>query len=169
MLLWVDRLAAGRYAAHRIDEDSRTDPQIRRAFTLVTWLLLTEFVIGAGAVAAAVVLTEEGDTVSPIVWWRLVVIFAIATTLFYFVWRARLGYGWAYSRLRLFSVVFPVVAVTTCLIPGLYPGWMIAEQLLFSAVLLVVNRVLSAPQLRTTFPKPSRASRDQAIRGDRAN
>jgi hypothetical protein len=159
LLLWLDRVAAGRYAPIRIDESHRTDPAVRRTFALVAWLLLTEFVIGAGAVGVAIVLTEEGDTVSPIVWWRLVVIFAIATTLFYFVWRARLGYWWAYSRLRLFSIVFPVVAVTTCLIPGLYPAWMIAEQLLFSAVLVVVNRVLSTARLRTAFPKPPRPGR----------
>jgi hypothetical protein len=158
LLLWVDRLAAGRTAAHRVDDAVRTDPRTRIAFTRVTWLLLAEFVIGAGAVAEAITLSRTGDEVSPVVWWRLVVIFGIATTLFYFVWRARLGYWWAYSRLRLFSLVFPVVAVATCLIPGLYPRWMVAEQLLFSAVLLLVRRVLSTPQLRAAYVRPAKIS-----------
>jgi hypothetical protein len=159
LLLWVDRLAAGRYAAHRIDEAARTDPRTRIAFTRVMWLLLAEFAIGAGAVVEAILKTRSGDEVSPIVWWRLVVIFGIATTLFYFVWRARLGYWWAYSRLRLFSLVFPVVAITTCLVPGLYPSWMIEEQLLFSAVLLLVRWVLSTPRLRAAYPRPARPPR----------
>ena len=156
MLLLVDRVAAGRQAAHRIDDAMRTDPRTMTAFTRVTWLLLAEFVIGGGAVAQAIRLSRAGEAVSLVVWWRLLVIFGIATTLFYFVWRARLGFWWAYSRLRLFSLVFPVIAVATCVIPGLYPGWMVAEQLLFSAVLLLVRGVLSTSHLRSAYARPGR-------------
>jgi len=159
LLRRVDRLAAGRHATDRVDDAVRDDPATRTAFTRVTWLLVAEFVIGAGAVAEAIALARSGDRVSPVVWWRLVVIFGIATTLFYFVWRARLGLRWAYSRLRLFSLVFPVVAVATCLVPGLYPRWMVVEQLLFSAVLLVVRRVLSAPGLRAGYAPAARPAR----------
>ena len=42
------------------------------------------------------------------------VIFAIAATLFFFWFRAQAGLWWAYSRLRLFSIVFPCVAIGTC-------------------------------------------------------
>jgi hypothetical protein len=156
LLLQVDRLAAGHQATHRIDDEALNDPRTRTAFIRVTWLLLAEFVIGAGAVLEAITLSRSGDHVSPVVWWRLLVIFGIATTLFYFLWRARLGLWWAYSRLRLFSLVFPVVAIATCLIPGLYPSWMVAEQLLFSAVLLLVRRVLSTPHLRAAYARPAR-------------
>jgi len=155
LLLRVDRLAAGRQATHRVDVAVRTDPRIALAFTRVARLLVVEFVIGGAALVEAVALSRRGERVSPVVWWRLVVIFGIATTLFYFVWRARLGWWWAYSRLRLFSVVFPVVAVSTCLVPGLYPTWMVIEQLLFSAVLLVVWQVLSTPYLRQAYARPS--------------
>ncbi|HET9656662.1 MAG TPA: hypothetical protein VFP72_15005 [Kineosporiaceae bacterium] len=154
LLLLLDRVAAGRWAGHRIAETHRADPRIRTAFTWVTSLLLAEILIGGGAVGEAIVRTDEGDHVSLLVWWRLVVVFGIATTLLYFVWRARLGFWWAYSRLRLFSLVFPAVAITTCLVPGLYPDWMVVEQLLFSCVLLVVRRVLSAPPLRVAFVRP---------------
>jgi hypothetical protein len=159
LLLQLDRLAAGRSAGHRVDEAARTDPRTRTAFTRVAWLLMAEFVIGAGAVIEAVTVSRSGGRVSPVVWWRLVVIFGIASTLFYFVWRARLGFWWAYSRLRLFSIVFPVVAVSTCLIPGLYPAWMVDEQLLFSAILLLVWRLLSSPHLRAAYPRPPRPDR----------
>jgi hypothetical protein len=160
----MDRLAAGRTATYRVDDVFRTDPRTRIAFTRVTWLLLALFVIGAGAVVEAITLSRTGDDVPLVVWWRLVVIFGIATTLFYFVWRARLGYWWAYSRLRLFSLVFPVVAIATCLIPGLYPTWMVAEQLLFSAVLLLVRRVLSTPYLRAAYVRPTRMPRQERCR-----
>lgn len=88
-------------------------------------------------------------------WWRLLVIFAIAATLFYFWFRAQAGWWWAYSRLRLFSVVFPVIAVSTCLIPGLYPGWMIIEQLVFSALVLICFVLLSQPEVRSAYRKPA--------------
>lgn len=132
----------------------RADPAIRRTFRRVGALLVVVFVLGSGAVGEAILQTIEGAPVSRIVWWRLTVIFLIAGTLFYFLWRARLGYWWAYSRLLLFSVVFPVIAVTTCLIPGLYPAWMVAEQIAFSAVLLVIFRLLSGPALRRGYARP---------------
>ena len=152
----LDRVGGGRHAAYRVGESVREDPRTRTTFRRVAALLVVVFVIGSGAVGEAILQTVEGAPVSGIVWWRLIVIFLIAGTLFYFLWRASLGYWWAYSRLRLFSVVFPVIAVTTCLIPGLYPAWMIAEQIAFSAVLLVIFRLLSRPDLRTGYRRPPR-------------
>lgn len=152
----LDRIGGGRHAAYRVGDDVRTDPRVRRTFRRVAYLLVLVFVLGSGAVGEAILQTVEGAPVSGIVWWRLMVIFLIAGTLFYFLWRAALGYWWAYSRLRLFSVVFPVIAVTTCLIPGLYPTWMIVEQIAFSAVLLVVFRLLSGRHLRAGYARPPR-------------
>jgi hypothetical protein len=156
LLLVVDRIAAGRWATHRVGEAVRSDPRTSAVFARTAWLLLAAFVIGAGAVVEAVARARAGDHVTPLVWWRLVVILAIASTLFYFVWRASLGFWWAYSRLRLFSLVFPVIAVGSSLVPGLYPEWMVVEQVLFSAVLLLVRWVLSAPHLRLAYARPQR-------------
>lgn len=150
----LDRVGGGRHAAHRVPPHIRDDARVRRTFRRVALLLVLVFLIGSGAVGEAILQTVEGAPVSGVVWWRLLVIFAIAATLFYFLWRASLGYWWAYSRLRLFSVVFPVIAVTTCLIPGLYPAWMIAEQLAFSATLLLVARLLWSGHLRSGFARP---------------
>jgi len=85
-----------------------------------------------------------------------VVIFAIAATLFFFWFRAQAGLWWAYSRLRLFSIVFPCVAIGTCLIPGLYPSWMIAEQIVFSCLVLVAFVVLSQRDVADAYRKPGR-------------
>jgi hypothetical protein len=158
LLLLVDRLAAGRWATQRVGEAVRDDPRTSAAFTRTAWLLLAAFAIGAGAVVEAVARARAGEQVSPLVWWRLVVILAIASTLFYFVWRAWLGFWWAYSRLRLFSLVFPLIAVGSSLVPGLYPEWMVIEQVLFSAVLLLVRWVLSTPHLRVAYARPQRAA-----------
>jgi hypothetical protein len=89
---------------------------------------------------------------------RCFVVLGMTATLFYFVWRARLGYYWAYSRLRLFSRIFPVVTLVIAAIPGLYPIWMITEQILFSVVLIGVADYLGSDHMRAAFPKPPVAS-----------
>lgn len=149
----VDRIAGGRHWAVRVGDAVRTDPRVVRTFRAVGWLLVVELLLGSGAVGEAVEVTATGGDLSRVVWWRLLVILGIASTLFYFLLRARAGWYWAYSRLRLFSIVFPVIAVTTCLIPGLYPGWMIAEQLLFSVVLLVIWWLLSRDPVRSGYAR----------------
>lgn len=153
----VDRIAGGRHCAVRVDETIRRDPAAVRIFRAVGWLLVVELLLGSGAVGEAVEVTATGGDLSRVVWWRLMVILGIASTLFYFLVRARAGWYWAYSRLRLFSVVFPIIAVTTCLIPGLYPGWMIAEQILFSVVLIVVFLLLSREPLHSAYASARRA------------
>lgn len=84
------------------------------------------------------------------------VIFAIAATLFYFWFRAQAGLWSAYSGLRLFSIVFPCVVIGTCLIPGLDPSWMIAEQIVFSCLVLVAFVVLSQRDVADAYRKPGR-------------
>jgi hypothetical protein len=78
----------------------------------------------------------------------------LTASLYYFVWRAQHGWWWAYSRLRLFSMIFPAVAIGTSLVPGLYPSWMVVEQLVLAGILLVVARLLNARHLRTAYAKP---------------
>jgi hypothetical protein len=78
-------------------------------------------------------------------------------TLFYFAWRAQRGFYWAYSRLRLFSKIFPVVTLVIAAIPGLYPLWMVTEQIIFSLILIGVADVLDSDHMRESFPKPKRA------------
>ena len=88
----LDRFAGGRHAAYRIPEAARADPAVRRSFTRVAAVLVAVLVVGAAAVAQAAHLSLTRRPVSPVVWWRLIVVFAIASTLFYFWWRARRGW-----------------------------------------------------------------------------
>ena len=152
VLLQIDRLVGGRHADHTISEEMRTDPKTRRVFVVITWLLVIELVLGTGALAVPVMLQLRD--VPLIVWMRLLVVLAMTTTLFYFAWRAQRGYYWAYSRLRLFSKIFPVGALVTASIPGLYPLWMVSEQIVFSLVLLGIAEYLSTDHMREAFTKP---------------
>jgi len=153
----IDRIAGGRHADHTIDEEMRTDPKTRRVFLVITWLLVVELVMGTGALVVPVLLQLRD--VPLIVWMRLLVVLAMTTTLFYFAWRAQRGYYWAYSRLRLFSKIFPVVALVTASIPGLYPLWMVSEQIVFSLVLLGIAEYLSTDHMREAYAKPPRVPR----------
>ena len=163
ILLEIDRLAGGRHADHTISEEMRTDPKTRRAFVAITWLLAAGFLLGIVAVVVAIVLHVRGDEVPLVVWMRLVVVLAMTMTLFYFAWRAQGGFYWAYQRLRLFSKIFPIVALVTAAIPGLYPLWMITEQICFSLILLGIADYLSTDHMREAYAKPTRAPRSRKL------
>ena len=156
ILLEIDHIAGGRHGDHTISEEMRTDPKTRHVFVAVTWLLAIELLLATGALAVPVLLGMR-DQVAMVVWMRLLVVLAMTITLFYFAWRAQHGYYWAYSRLRLFSKIFPIVALVTAAIPGLFPLWMVSEQIVFALVLLGIAEYLSTSHMREAFAKPPRA------------
>ncbi|MCI0155895.1 hypothetical protein KNO15_04215 [Leifsonia shinshuensis] len=157
LLRRLDRLAGGRLAGYTVPEEGRDHPRTRRAFIVIAWLLVAELVIGTTAVVIALVLTLDGAAVPFAVWMRSVVVLGMTVTLFYFAWRAQKGYYWAYSRLRLFSKIFPVVTLVMAAIPGLYPFWMVTEQIVFSLILIGVADYLDSDHMREAFPRPARA------------
>ncbi len=155
LLLRLDRIAGGSRASERIAEEARTHPRTVRAFRAVTILLLIELVLGIVAVVIALVLLGRGEHVPLSVWTRSVVVLGMTATLFYFSWRAQLGWSWGYSRLRLFSKIFPVVTLVLAAIPGFYPVWMITEQIIFSLILIGVADYLDSDHMRDTFRRPT--------------
>ncbi|WP_431277500.1 hypothetical protein [Leifsonia poae] len=156
LLRFLDRIAGGRHADYTISPESREDPRTRRAFVVITWLLVAEMVLGVSAVVIAAVLQATGTNVQWAVWMRSAVVLGMTITLFYFAWRAQKGYYWAYSRLRLFAKIFPVVTLVIAAIPGLYPLWMVTEQILFSLILIGVADYLDSDHMRAAFPKPAK-------------
>jgi len=158
VLLEIDRIAGGRHADHTISEQMRTDPRTRRVFVAVTWLLVLELFIGSAALVVPVMLQMRQE-VPWIVWMRLGVVLAMTMTLFYFAWRAQRGFYWAYSRLRLFSKIFPIVALVTAAVPGLYPLWMVTEQIFFALILLGIAEYLSTDHMREAYAKPPKTPR----------
>lgn len=165
LLSRVDRLAGGRQSTYVIEPEMRDHPRTRRAFTAITWLLVLEFLIGIAAVVVALLLAVGGDQVPWAVWMRTVVVLGMTVTLFYFTWRARRGFYWGYSRLRLFSKIFPVVTLVLAAIPGLYPLWMVTEQIVFSLVLIGVADYLDSDHMRAAFPRPARRRTEARRRG----
>jgi hypothetical protein len=152
----LDRVAGGRASCYRVSDTARQHPRTHRAFVWITWLLTVDLVIGLAAIVVALALASNGDAVPWAVWIRTVVVLGITVTLFYFLWRARKGLYWGYSRLRMFSKIFPVITLVLAAIPGLYPLWMVTEQIVFSLILIGVADFLDSDHMRHTFPKPSR-------------
>jgi hypothetical protein len=159
--LHVDRLAGGRQHDYVIREDMRQHPRTVRAFRGIRWLLVGETLVGLTAIVIALVLTSHGESVQWAVWSRSTVVLMITLSLYVFAWRAQLGYYWAYSRLRLFSRIFPIVTLIIACIPGLYPFWMVVEQIVFSLLMIGIGDLLTTAHMREAFPPPVR-------RGERA-
>jgi hypothetical protein len=163
----LDRIGGGRHAALRVPAEHSDHPESRRILSDVATGITAAFSLDLAAVLLAVLRTEMGTPLTWIVWMRLIMISLLTASLFYFVWRAQRGWWWAYSRLRLFTIIFPVVAVGTCLVPGLYPTWMIVEQVALALILVVVASLLNSRHLRAAYVKPgsAQAARAAARRG----
>ncbi|WP_101846029.1 hypothetical protein [Zhihengliuella sp. ISTPL4] len=157
LFLRLDRIAGGRQAGVLISDAGRTHPRTVRAFTWILWLLVAELVLGVGAVVVALVLAADGDSVPFAVWMRTLVVLAMTATLFYFAWRARRGWRWAYLRLRLFAQIFPVITLVMVAIPGLYPVWMVTEQIVFSLIMIGIADFLTSDHMRAVFAKAADA------------
>ena len=154
LFLRFDRVAGGRIAGRRVDLAQH--PKTRRGFVGILWILGVEIVVGLVAIVIAIVLTANGMPQHWAVWFRSIAVLAITATLLYFAWRASLGWYWAYSRLRLFSRIFPIVTLVIAAIPGLYPLWMTIEQIVFSLLLIGVGDILTGDAMREAFPRPAK-------------
>jgi hypothetical protein len=153
----LDRIAGGRKADVTISDHMRDHASTRRTFTGIAWILAAEVVVGVVAIVIEIVLVSHGEFVAWAVWFRAVAVLGITVTLFYFAWRAAKGYYWAYSRLRLFSKIFPIVTLVIAAIPGLYPFWMTIEQIIFSFLLIGVADLLTTDQMLEAFPRPKKS------------
>lgn len=151
----ADRLAGGSKSTIVIDEHLREHPRTRRAFTAILWLLAIETVLSIGIIVVAAVLVAHGEHVPIAVWFRGVAVLGITLTLFFFAARARAGRYYAYWRLRLFSQIFPIVALVIAAVPGLYPIWMTSEQIVFALLLIGVGDYLKSDHMRQVFAKPA--------------
>ncbi|MCY0903679.1 hypothetical protein [Arthrobacter sp. H14-L1] len=152
----VDKLAGGRNGHYLIEEEMRVHPRTRSAFHWVNWILVLEVMVGLSAIVTALILQVRGTPVGFAVWFRGVVVLCMTLTLFFFAWRAERGYYWGYQRLRLFSQIFPVITLVVATIPGLYPYWMVVEQIIFAVLMIGIADFLTSDHMRNAYPSPKR-------------
>jgi hypothetical protein len=150
----IDRIAGGSKADIVVPAEGLLQPKTKRGFAWIAWLLVFELVLGFGAAVYAIIIAEAGDPVPFAVWMRTLVVLGMTATLFYFFWRATKGLYWGYQRLRLFTKIFPVITLVMAAIPGLYPVWMITEQIVFSLVMIGIGDFLTSDHMREVFRKP---------------
>lgn len=149
----LDRLAGGRKAHLRAPAELVADPRVQRGFRGIRWILTAEIVVGLVALAIAFAHLGQGRPDSLAVWMRGVVVLGLTLGLGYFALRAGSGWYWAYQRLRLFSRIFPVVTLVIAAIPGLYPFWMVLEQIVFSLLMIGVGDIALTDSMRRAFAK----------------
>lgn len=154
----LDRYAAGRQRHVRAREHLLGDPRTLTTFRWIRVILGVEVLVGLAAVVIAVVLTTRDVEVVGAVWFRSVAVLAITGTLFYFATRASEGYYWAYRRLSMFSGLFPIVTLIVATTPGLYPIWMVIEQIVFSVLMVGISALLVSRHMRAAFPAPVRST-----------
>ena len=154
MLRRVDRIAAGRRQRDlRAPAELMADPRVHRGFRAIRWILTAELVVGAAALVIAFVNLMDGTPDNLAVWMRGVVVLGLTVGLGYFALRAGQGWFWSYSRLRLFSRIFPTVTLVIAAIPGLYPLWMVIEQIIFSLLMIGIGDIATSDAMRTAFAK----------------
>lgn len=152
LLRRVDRIAAGRRQRDlRAPAGLVEDPAARRALRTICWILGAEIVIGATALVITLMDLLGGVHDHPAVWLRGLVVLGLTVSLGYFVHRAGEGWYWAYLRIRLFAWIFPLVTLATAALPGLYPAWMVVEQVVFAALMIGIAVLTSSAPLRTAF------------------
>ena len=59
--------------------------------------------------------------------------------------------------IELMGGLEPARTLVLAAIPGLYPLWMVTEQIVFSLVLIGVADYLDSDHMRSVFPRPKRA------------
>lgn len=153
LLRKVDRIAAGgRQRDLRAPQELMT-PKVHSGFRFIRWILAAEMLVGITALVIALVNLLTGTPDSLAVWMRGVVVLGLTLGLGYFALRAGQGWFWAYMRLRLFSRIFPTVTLVMAAIPGLYPFWMVLEQIVFSLLMIGVGDIATSDAMRTAFAK----------------
>jgi len=162
----IDKIAGGSQGHYVISESMRDHPRTRRAFKWVNLILALEVLVGLSAIVIALVLEMRGSSPGFAVWFRGIVVLFMTLTLFFFAWRAQVGFYWGYQRLRLFSQIFPVITLIVATIPGLYPYWMVIEQIIFAVLMIGIADFLTSDHMRDAYPSPKRLAELKA-RGDK--
>lgn len=154
LLRKVDRIAAGgRQRDLRAPQELVQATPVQNGFRAIRWILTAEILVGATALVIAFVNLLNGTPDNFAVWMRGVVVLGLTLGLGYFALRAGQGWFWAYSRLRLFSRIFPTVTLVIAAIPGLYPFWMVIEQIVFSLLMIGIGDLATTDAMRTAFVK----------------
>jgi CDP-diglyceride synthetase len=125
----------------------------RREFSTIR--AMCAIYLAATVVTLGFLAWKEGDRslVTEDAWVHGVILLVFAVVLVRVATRAASGDRRAYLRLRIIGFVVPAASVVEALIPGLFPGWMRVEQLVYGVWLLAVVALASRPAVRRSFAR----------------
>ncbi|KAA6212947.1 hypothetical protein CP973_26880 [Streptomyces albofaciens JCM 4342] len=123
----------------------------QRAFRTAKILVGTYGALGTAVLLTVVVLAATGHEVTSFMWGRSAGVLASAAVTYWLTVLAARGKRWAYLRVRIVSVVMPVVIVAIDLIPGALPVWFIAAQAVCALAIGATALVTNGSELRAAF------------------
>ncbi|WP_030678607.1 hypothetical protein [Streptomyces rimosus] len=125
----------------------------QRAFRTAKMCVGVYGALSAAVLLTVVVLAATGHEVTSFMWGRSAGVLASAAVTYWLTVLAARGARWAYLRVRVISVVMPVVIVAIDLIPGALPAWFIAMQAVCALAIGATAFIVNGSELRAAFPK----------------
>jgi hypothetical protein len=123
----------------------------RSRFHAIRILLLAYLLATVATLAVLGVRHADAAFATDEAWGHAIVVLAFAVLLIPAASRAAAGSRGAYRRLRIVSVVIPVVSVVLVALPHLLPPWMRVEQAAYGVLLLVVAVLAASGPVRRSF------------------
>lgn len=130
-------------------------PRTQRAFGTAKNLVAAYGALGAAVLLTVAVLACTGHSVTSFMWGRSGGVLASAAVIYWMTALAARGTRWAYLRVRILSVLMPIVIIGVDLIPGICPPWFALIQAVSALPLAAAAFVSNGPRLRAAFPKGS--------------
>ncbi|MFG3114646.1 hypothetical protein ACGF4C_09635 [Streptomyces sp. NPDC048197] len=130
-------------------------PRTRRDFGTLKKLVAAYGALSSAVLITVAVLAMTGHPVTSFLWGRSGGVLASAAVIYWMTVLAARGTRWAYLRVRILSVLMPIVIVGVDLIPGICPPWFALIQAAAALPLAAAAFVSNGPRLRAAFPKSS--------------
>ncbi|TDD52634.1 hypothetical protein E1263_28910 [Kribbella antibiotica] len=121
------------------------------SFTQAKRYLILYGVLAAVAVVVVVARAATHHVVPGFLWGRSSAVLATAVIAYWLLTMAERGAYWAYTRIRILTIVMPIAIVGVDLIPGLCPGWFAAMQAVCALAIVPVAVLVNRPAVREAF------------------
>jgi hypothetical protein len=126
-------------------------PVARSRFLAIRILLLACLLATAATLGVLAARHEDAGFATDEAWGHAIVVLVFAALFVPAASRAARGSRGAYRRLRIVSVVIPVVSVALVDLSGFLPPWMRVEQAAYDVLLLLVAVLATSSPVRRSF------------------
>ncbi|MGW0804317.1 hypothetical protein [Nonomuraea sp. NPDC002799] len=128
-------------------------PRTRRAFGRTKVLIAAYGALSAAVFITVVILAVTAHTVTSFMWGRSAGVLASAAVTYWLTILAARGARWAYTRVRIISIVMPFAIIAVDLIPGVTTAWFVMMQATCALAIAAAAFIINGSLLRAAFPK----------------